>query len=49
MIVQDNKKNKITVKLKEENIECIIKYPKQSRLKTRLMVLDKLRKELHYN
>ncbi len=48
METQDNK-DKITVKLKERNIECIIKYPKQSRLKTRLEILDKLRKELYHN
>lgn len=48
MITQNNK-NKITVKLKEQEIECIIKYPKQSRLKTRLEILDKLREELYHN
>ncbi len=48
MITQDNK-NKITVKLKEQGIECIIKYPKQSRLKTRLEVLNKLKEELYHN
>ena len=44
-----NNKDKITVKLKERDIECIIKYPKQSRLKTRLEILDKLKKELYNN
>ena len=42
MKIQTNE-DKITVKLKEKNIECIIKYPKQSRLKTRLKILDKFK------
>jgi len=48
MQTQDNK-DRITVKIKEQNIECIIKYPKKSRLKTRLEILDKLKEELYYN
>lgn len=48
MKTQTNK-DKITLKLEEHQIECIIKYPKHSRLKTRLKVLDKLRKELYHN
>ena len=48
MIIQNNKGN-VIVRIKEQNIECVIKYPKQSRLKTRLEVLDKLREELYHN
>ena len=48
MIIQNNK-GKITVRIKEQNIECIIKYPKQSRLKTRLEVLERLKEELYHN
>ena len=48
MIIQNNKGN-IIVRIKEQKIECVIKYPKQSRLKTRLEVLDKLREELYHN
>lgn len=39
-------KNKITLKIVDKDIEVIIKYTKNSRLKTRLKVLDKLREEL---
>ena len=42
-----NNKDKITLSIKDKNIEASIKYPKHSRLKTRLKVLDKLREELY--
>jgi len=48
MKLKDNK-DKITIKLVDKNVEVTIRYTKNSRLKTRLDILDKLKESLYGN
>ena len=45
--IKTSTKNRIVLKILDKEIVAQITYPKHSRLKKRLKVLDKLKKELY--
>jgi hypothetical protein len=47
MKIKNSKEKLIKLEIIKNGIKVMIKYPKKTRLKTRLKVLDKLKEELY--
>ena len=45
--IKSSKEQLITIKLIDDKIKIFISYPKKSRLKRRLKILEKLKEELY--